>query len=238
MTEIDYTNARPLDVHRWSEYPEVNDFVDYVFTDLKAVNGNAQISKKLVKVILLDLYVAWCADSRLMLMFSRDNNAYKSKSRYNELHIGKKIIGIVDALIANGVIGQKLGFNDGVSGIGFQSRLWASDKLITLFEKARFNQFYISHHEDWEPIVLRNEFKDAQEYRDTSETKRMRSVLLDYIKILEQTHIDIYDLKTSVLTIGGGKKKMRLQINQQDKRVRRIFNNSRWDQVGRFYGGW
>ena len=238
MTEIDYTNARPLDVHRWSEYPEVNDFVDYVFTDLKAVNGNAQISKKLVKLILLDLYVAWCADSRLMLMFSRDNNAYKSKSRYNELHIGKKIIGIVDALIANGVIGQKLGFNDRVSGIGFQSRLWASDKLITLFEKARFNQFYISHHEDWEPIVLRNEFKDAQEYRDTSETKRMRSVLLDYIKILEQTHIDIYDLKTSVLTIGGGKKKMRLQINQQDKRVRRIFNNSRWDQGGRFYGGW
>ena len=238
MTEIDYANARPLDVHRWSEYPEVNDFVDYVFTDLKAVNGNAQISKKLVKVILLDLYVAWCADSRLMLMFSRDNNAYKSKSRYNELHIGKKIIGIVNALIANVVIGQKLGFNDGVSGIGFQSRLWASDKLITLFEKARFNQFYISHHEDWEPIVLRNEFKDAQEYRDTSETKRMRSVLLDYIKILEQTHIDIYDLKTSVLTIGGGKKKMRLQINQQDKRVRRIFNNSRWDQGGRFYGGW
>jgi len=35
----------------------------------------------------------------------------------------------------------------------------------------------------------------------------MRSVLLDYIKILEQTHIDIYDLKTSVLTIGDGKKK-------------------------------
>ena len=72
MTEIDYTNARPLDVHRWSEYPEVNDFVGHVFTDLKAVNGNAQISKKLVKVILLDLYVAWCADSRLMLMFSRE----------------------------------------------------------------------------------------------------------------------------------------------------------------------
>ena len=208
MTEIDYTNARPLDVHRWSEYPEVNDFVDYVFTDLKSVNGNAQISKKLVKVILLDLYVAWCADSRLMLMFSRDNNAYKSKSRYNELHIGKKIIGIVDALIANGVIGQKLGFNDRVSGIGFQSRLWASDKLITLFEKARFNQFYISHHEDWDPVVLRNESKDAQEYRDTPETKRMRALLLDYINILEHTHIDIYDLETAVLTIGDGKKKM------------------------------
>ena len=238
MTEIDYANARPLGVHRWSEYPEVNDLVGHVFTDLQSINGNSQISKKLVKVILLDLYVAWCADPVLMLMFSRDNNAYKARSRYNELHISKKIISIVDSLIANGVIGQQLGFNDRESGIGFQSRLWASEKLITLFEKARFNQFYISYHEDWEPIVLRNESKDAQEYSDTSETKRMRSVLLDYIKILEQTHIDIYDLETSVLTIGDGKKKMRLQINQQDKRVRRIFNNSRWDQGGRFYGGW
>ena len=195
MTEIDYTNARPLDVHRWSEHPEVNAFIDHVFTDLKSINGNARISKKLVKVILLDLYVAWCADPGLMLMFSRDNNAYKAGSRYNELHISKKIIGIVDALIANGVIGQKLGFNDRVSGIGFQSRLWASEKLIALFEKARFNQFDISHHEDWDPIILRNESKDAQEYADTSKTKRMRSVLLDYIKILEHTHIDIYDLR-------------------------------------------
>ena len=238
MTEIDYTNARPLDVHRWSEHPEVNAFIDHVFTDLKSINGNARISKKVVKVILLDLYVAWCADPGLMLMFSRDNNAYKAGSRYNELHISKKIIGIVDALIANGVIGQKLGFNDRVSGIGFQSRLWASEKLIALFEKARFNQFYISHPKNWNPIVLRNESKDAQEYADTSKTNGMRSVLLDYIKILKHTHIDIYDLETPVLIIGDGKKKMRLQINQQDKKVRRIFNNSRWDQGGRFYGGW
>jgi len=161
MTEIDYANARPLDVHGWSEYPEVNDLVGHVFTDLQSTNGNSQISKKLVKVILLDLYVAWCADPVLMLMFSRDNNAYKARSRYNELHISKKIIGIVDALIANGVIGQQLGFNDRESGIGFQFRLWASDQLVNLFEKARFNQFYISHHEDWDPVVLRNESKDA-----------------------------------------------------------------------------
>ena len=45
MTEIDYTNARPLDVHRWSEYPEVNDFVDYVFTDLKSINGMLKLAK-------------------------------------------------------------------------------------------------------------------------------------------------------------------------------------------------
>ena len=66
----------------------------------------------------------------------------------------------------------------------------------------------------------------------------MRNVLSDYNDLLAKTHIDIYDLEKPVIEIGAGKKKMRLQINQQDKFVRRIFNNSRWDQGGRFYGGW
>ena len=66
----------------------------------------------------------------------------------------------------------------------------------------------------------------------------MREVLSDYNKLLDQTHIDIYDLEKPLLKIGKGKKKMRLQINQQDKFVRRIFNKSDWTKGGRFYGGW
>ena len=66
----------------------------------------------------------------------------------------------------------------------------------------------------------------------------MRGVLSDYNDLLANTHIDIYHLEKSVIKIGKSKKLMRLQINQQDKFVRRIFNNSRWDQGGRFYGGW
>lgn len=122
MTTIDYSNARPLDVHRWSDHSEVNAFIGQIYNDLKSIEGNEEISKKLVKVILLDLYVAWCADPSLMLMFSRDNNAYKAKSRYNELHIGKKVIGVVDALLQDGVIAQQKGFKDRISGIGYQSR--------------------------------------------------------------------------------------------------------------------
>jgi hypothetical protein len=66
----------------------------------------------------------------------------------------------------------------------------------------------------------------------------MRTVLRDYSKILNQTHIDIYDLDKPILTVGEHKRTMRLQISQQDKLVRRVFNNSKWDQGGRFYGGW
>jgi hypothetical protein len=66
----------------------------------------------------------------------------------------------------------------------------------------------------------------------------MRQTLFDYNKFLANIHIDIETLDLPVLEVGYGKKKMKLQINQQDKFVRRIFNNSRWDQGGRFYGGW
>jgi hypothetical protein len=238
MTTIDYSNARPLDVHRWSDHSEVNAFIGQIYNDLKSIEGNEEISKKLVKVILLDLYVAWCADPSLMLMFSRDNNAYKAKSRYNELHIGKKVIGVVDALLQDGVIAQQKGFKDRISGIGYQSRLWASDVLKAHFQKAKFSQFVISHHDYWDPIILRDADKKAIEYKDTSETIRMRTVLRDYSKILNQTHIDIYDLDKPILTVGEHKRTMRLQISQQDKLVRRVFNNSKWDQGGRFYGGW
>ena len=31
MTERNYLHSRPLDVHRWSEHPEVNIFVDIDF---------------------------------------------------------------------------------------------------------------------------------------------------------------------------------------------------------------
>ena len=236
---IDLINARPLDVHTWSDYPEVNLFVDDIYSSLSSVEGNESINKKLLKVLLLDLYVAWCADPELKLMFSRDNNAYKAKSRYNEIKIGKKIRDIVDLLVLNKIIHEKRGFNDRINGIGFQSRIWPTTALIEQFKDARFSQFNTNDHKNREVIVLRDENKnDVEAYIEPPFIKRSRKLLQAYNKLLSQTHIDIYDLEKPVIEIGNGKKKMKLQITQKDKFVRRIFNNSRWDQGGRFYGGW
>ena len=236
---VDLTNARPLDVHTWSDHQEVNLFVNNVYISLSSVEGNERLNKKLLKVLLLDLYVAWRADPELKLMFSRDNNAYKAKSRYNEIHIGKKIRDIVDLLVLNKIIHEKKGFNDRINGIGFQSRIWPTTALIKQFRDARFSQFITNDHEDREVIVLRDEDKnDVEAYIEPPFIKRSRKLLQAYNKLLSQTHIDIYDLEKPVIEIGNGKKKMKLQITQKDKFVRRIFNNSRWDQGGRFYGGW
>ena len=238
LEKKDYSNSRPLDVHKWSEYPEVNRFIDEIFKDLSSFNGNTKITKKLLKVLLLDLYVAWSSDPDLMIMFSRNNNAYQAKSRYNELHVGKKIIHLVDVCIDHNIIEQKIGFNDRLNGVSYQSRIWASDWLKECFKEARFNLFHLHSHPERETIVLKDRNKKLINYVDTKDIKRMRSLLHDYNELLARTHLDILDLETPLLTIGNGKKKMRLQINQQDKFVRRIFNNSVFDQGGRFYGGW
>jgi len=234
-----YLNARPLDVHTWSDHPEVNVFVNEIYSQLSSIQGNERINKKLLKVVLLDLYVAWCTDPELMIMFSRDNNAYKAKSRYNEINIGKNVIGVVDNLVNEGIIEEKRGFNDHLRGIGFQSRLWASTSLKKKFKSARFHQFQFCDHQGRESIVLRDKNKEAvEDYQDNAITNFSRSLLSDYNALLANTHIDILDLDKPVIESGSGSKTMRLAITQQDKFVRRIFNNSRWDQGGRFYGGW
>lgn len=236
--QLNLMYSRPLDVHVWSNHSEVNDFVNDIYSTLGTATGNERIKKKLLKVLLLDLYVAWIADPDLKIRFSRDNSSYVAGSRYNELNIGKKIIGIVDTLIEEGIIHQKIGFNDRVTGSSFLTRIWASDQLKEQFREARFSQFIIHPHEDREPIVLRNLDGEDVNYSDTEETRRMRTLLSDYNDLLSNTHIDIYDLEVPVIVSGTRARKNVVQVNQHSKFVRRIFNNERWNQGGRFYGGW
>ena len=79
--ENEFKNSGPLDIHTWSDYPEVNEFVDTIYDFLGSVQGHMNGNKKLLEVLLLDLCVACSADPDLKIMFSRDNNSYKAKSR-------------------------------------------------------------------------------------------------------------------------------------------------------------
>ena len=89
--------SRPLDVHRWSTYPEVNKFINLIYNNYFKCK-NPTLLKKHIKVILLDLYIAWKENPLMELGVHMNNNAYKAKSRYNELHISKKTILVVNHL--------------------------------------------------------------------------------------------------------------------------------------------
>ena len=232
---LDY--SRPLDVHRWSNYPEVNSFIDKIYCSLPSLPGNKMTRKKHLKVLLLDLYVAWTTDPDLKIAISRDNNAYKAKSRYNELHISKVMPAVVNLLVEAGLVYHHDGFFDHETRVGRVSRVWATEKLAEEFKAAVHLRFGISQHEDRETVILRDEEKQEVEYEDTKQTTAMRTLLKRYNDLLAKTHIDLDYLEQPVLKFKNTKAPP-LQITQADKFVRRIFNNGRWDQGGRFYGGW
>ena len=252
MTDRDYQHSRIVDVHRWSKHQEANLFVEEVYDTFlnRQEQESPRIKKKHLKVILLDLYVAWVNNPDLNIAVHMSSTAYSNgtvfrsgKSRYNELKIKVSTIDIVHRLDEAGLIGRKDGWQD-TDGKGFLTRIWPTPKLTKLFEDAAFGFFDIGYADNRETIILRDEDKVDVPYPDNRMVRDMRQLLQDYNKLLEKTFIDIQSL--DVPRIELPEKKRRRQSNKQvfvnithhDKFVRRIFNNKTFDDGGRFYGGW
>ena len=253
MTVRDYQHSRPLDVHRWSDHPEVNSFVNAVFDQFlkKKIKENTSIKKKHLKLVLLDLYVAWLNDPDLNIAVHMTQSAYsdgtvfnKGKSRYNELNIKVSTIDIVHRLRDVRLIGYKEGWQD-AGGRGFVTRIWPTEKLIKMFENAAFGDFDIGYSDGRETIILRDENKNDVEYEDKTHIKQMRLLVQAYNKLLEKTFIDIQSVDKPARIELPAKKERRFKnkpvfvnITHHDKFVRRIFNNKTFSDGGRFYGGW
>ena len=254
MTVRDYQHSRPLDVHRWSDHLEVNSFVNAVFDQFlkKRIKENTSIKKKHLKLVLLDLYVAWLNDPDLNIAVHMTQSAYsdgtvfnKGKSRYNELNIKVSTIEIIHRLHEADLIGFQKGFEGSPEWQGYISRIWPSNKLTRLFEDAAFGEFDIGYTDNRETIILRDEDKDEVEYTDKTHIKQMRLAVQQYNKLLEKTFIDIQSVdKPARIELPEGKRRRRsnrrvfVNITHHDKFVRRIFNNKSFSDGGRFYGGW
>jgi hypothetical protein len=242
MNRNDYEHSRPLDVHRWSEHPEVNTFVDDIFNTFFKKKTN--IRKKHLKVVLLDLYIAWKDDPTLSIGVAMSPKAYKAgKSRNNSLNIKRTTIDIVKELEQNELI-RLLGGKRISTKIRYVSRIWASDKLIKKFQDAGLNEFHIGHHEGKETIILRDSDKnEIDTYDNNTNVKRMRLQLTKYNKLLEKSFIDIqkYDVPRILIKPKRRRRSDKpkyVNISHQDKFVRRVFNNNSFYEGGRFYGGW
>ena len=101
MVNVD--NSKRLNVHTWSDHPEVNSFVyklwDKEFAQVFPTHSRGRKSrakpKYQFKVLILDLYVAWKQDPSLMLGVEMSPNAYNESSIYNALHISRIMLKLV-----------------------------------------------------------------------------------------------------------------------------------------------
>jgi hypothetical protein len=247
-------NSKPLDVHKWSHHKEVNDVVARLYEEIKIHRQKSKTSLlnrapskaqndlniRHIKVIIIDLWVAYLTDPKMYVAYDRGKGAYGKKhgekgSRYNELFINEKTIPITDDLIDLKYVEQHKGFFNKDTNTGKLSRMRARMKLIRLIEKTCSPEM-IEDAPNRECIILRDEDKNDVEYKDNRKIKSMRSDLYDYNNLIRCTHIDLPDFPEEGVETKD--KDTNIFINHRDKFVRRVFNNESWDDGGRFFGGW
>ena len=271
INPIDSRHSRPLDVHLWSEHAEVDNLVDFIFNtftevERQSIKGKSNNKGKasgitLLKLILIDLYVAWKTDPELSIGVARGNGAYKVNSRYNALFISSRIREVIDLLISRDYLDSIGGSHDRVGkGQGSHtSRIRASSKLREAFKKLTIEPYHLNLNHNQECIILSDYDTDDEgnfvrmvkgnstvkkrifvEYKDTDNPNLVsrRSDLQKYNKLLKQTYVDIPALEEPFITrqLKNGNTQ-RVQINQTGKFVRRIFSRGSWEMNGRFYGG-
>ena len=204
-------HSRPLDVHKWSDYPEVNTWVNKLWDDYlgseypettTAGKRPKASTKKQFKVLLLDLYVAWLEDPELLIGVSLTGSPYKPKSRYNALHISYVIVGIIHYLHSIDLIG----LHKGSEVSKRTTRIWPSEKLLEHFKASEITPLMVNIHKDQEVIVLNKAAPDEQgrfrragkpvEYKDEdyAEIPRMREELQRYNELLRTSFIDMSDV--------------------------------------------
>ncbi len=247
-TQLDY--SRPLDVHKWSDYPEVNSFVNQIWDDFLATEFPAQTGrgkrpkgpkKQQFKVLLLDLYVAWREDPDLLIGVSLRKGSYKAGSRYNSLYISEAIIDVILYLTEVGLIG----LYKGTESAKRSTRIWPTQKLVKLFKGSNLNLLTINPHKDKEVIVLNDTDSKAIEYNDGdyAEIPRMRTEMQKYNELLRKSFIDIGDLGEPIYRamvwdrLKQSHVERIVRIDHMNKFVRRIFYRGNWQYGGRLHGG-
>ena len=257
------SHSRPLDIHSWSDHPEINIIIDKVWQSLGAKrqdqltpkgNRKGTKPKRMLKVLLVHLYATFLDDPMLWTDVARSANAYMPTSRYNSLNISFKIVQLIDGLVELGY----LDFTGGSNGKTFKgwnsftSRIRPSHILKVEFGKCTANLFDIKKHKSKITVILSdfdidvegrlvrrrgNKLRQLVEYIDTDETKRMELMLYAYNSLLYKTYIDIGPLEKNYVERDTKIGIERIPINQTNKFVNRIFSRGSWTNNGRFYGG-
>jgi len=168
LPPIDRWNSNPLDVHKWSDHPEIKELADRLYVEIginlldKAGNRKARrTARDMLRVLLIDLYVNWLNDPSRAIGFSKNNNSYVVKSRYNQVFISPKIIKVEALLHQNGWVDELDFYHDKTGKAdSYTTRIRASQKLRDAFMGMTVDLYDIHFDVDREVIILREKFED------------------------------------------------------------------------------
>ena len=168
LPKIDRWHSEPLDVHTWSDHPEIkalcNDLYDQTGMSSLEPKGNRKDKRTVkgsVRVLILDLYVKWLKDPSLSIGFSKTKSSYKVGSRYNGLYIPEKIIEVEALLVDAGYVEELPHFHSRAGqGRSYTTRLRHTETLTELFRELTIDLHYIDTHNNEECVILHDKYVD------------------------------------------------------------------------------
>ena len=231
--------SRPLDVHRISEYPEVQEVIEVLFGELKSKGHIGKSPKKKIlkhlKAVVLDLYVGYSSEPQLYIGYPRDRNKYSKETRLGHLFFGfRPMMRVIDGLEALGYLENHKGFQNRSTGRGYQSRMRATEKLLDLIQNYSVTPFMVER-EDEEVIVLRDRDKEDLPYEDTEEISLIREQLVSYNTFIRKHTIGLSLPVEAVRQILVARKIKAVDYTRTQ--LKRVFNEN-FSRGGRFYQGW
>jgi len=190
--------TRPLDIHLTTNHFQIKDLVDVLYD--KYLNGRKkEITKKHLKLLLLDLYIAWCTDPNLEIGVYMSPKSYETIKRYNQFYITKTMTDLITELRNNNLIDLQKGLDSNQRVLYVRT----DTSLENYFKKIKLSIFDINQSN--EIIVLRDNNKKEIDYIDNSKTTNMRKLLEKHNEILRKTFIDIPFLEKPYLQYRGKK---------------------------------
>ena len=249
QTAIELNNSRDIYARRAGNHSEVHAALDFFYEEIQAEHRltRADHIKKYrhqIRVFVLDLFVANQIDPQMYITFPRGKRAYSKGHKHHRMRLSQRVAtNIADYLESRGYIEQRKGFYDKQKKSGKITRIRATEKFTSLLTHDYGVEagMYMWLRDTSQPtLILKNQDKNAIEYDDTDETLAMKSNLELINSTLERHSILLHvsDAEYKEMCARMAAKSHTGRVDFTRKYVRRVFNNSSWEQGGRFYGGW
>ncbi len=149
----DLNHSVPLEVSLTSEDGAIAGLAQYLLTTGLSETIRKGTARHL-ELVLVNLYAAWEHDPKLSLAVSMTNSGYKARSRYNPLKASNQIIEVIGHLARQGYIHGATGFQDRNIGVGRNTRVWPSARLIGLFQQASLRKPSYARARGTEVVVV------------------------------------------------------------------------------------
>jgi hypothetical protein len=180
--------------------------------------------------LLANLALLEHAGPEAKIFYSRANDEYARHSQYAPSWFTRSVVTqVIDGVVDEGwALGRKTKPSRHATK---RSTIWPTPKLKAALPVLRKRDLRQNLRN---VILLRDEDKKLVHYPETSETRAMRRQVVEQNEALASVGIGICDITELGLYLASNGR----SVNTLRCALYRVFNRSRWDLGGRYYGGY